>query len=367
MPWKTPDVYLTNGKKHFCNICNCDLVSQEKEIVLHPTKGTKSLSVKEWILFCPSCRRSYITQEMSRQLVKRYPGYYLDTSTYNLKPRKKNKIKKAVNHVDIVDIKEPVIDALSIYKDDLSVVAVIDTDNNNRFIIYKNKTFIESEKNSLLYTDNLARELLAAGLRVEKKKQYKFNNMQGKITGIETFHGIERNQILKRLVIRKGGGLNTLHKRGGDSFVDILLFSPFTQRYEILTATYNKFDDEYYVDARQWRKFVSKYGNPGVQLAFKHFTERDVYSYELDLRESSILMDYGYSSTLSKAARQEILAEMVDLGIISVHQIIQYLKFFIDFNGAKRNMASSRRAWEEDWDFIEKYKVNPDRFLIPHS
>lgn len=364
MARKTPSVYLTSGKKHYCSLCKCDLVSREKEIVLRPTKGIESLRVKEQILFCPGCRRSYITQEMSRQLVNRYFGYYLDVSTYNLKPRKKNKINKAL---DLADKKEPVTDELSIYKKDLSVVAVIDTDNDNRFIIYKNKTSIESEKNTLLYTDELARELLAAALRTEKKKQYKYNNMQGRISKAETFHGIERNQILKRLVIRKGGGLNTLHKRGGDSFVDILLFSPFTQRYEILTTTYNKFDEEYFVDARQWRKFVSKFGNPGIQLAFTHYAERDVYSYELDLRESSILMDYGYSSTLSKAARQEILAEMVDLGIISVYRIIQYLKFFIDFNGAKWNMANSRRAWEEDWDFIEKYKVNPDRFLIPHS
>ena len=362
MARKTPSVYLTNGKKHYCSLCKCDLVSQKKEIILHSTKGTESISVKEQILFCPECRHYYITQEMSRQLVKRYPGYYLDMSTYNLKHRKK--INKAL---DLTKIKDPVTDALSIYKKDLSVVAVIDTDNGNKYIIYKSNTFPESEKNSLLYTNVLARELLAASLRAEKNKQYKYNYIQGRITGVETFHGIEKNQILKRLVIRKGGGLKTLHKRGGDSFVDILLFSPFTQRYEILTTTYNKFDDEYFVDARQWRKFVSKYGNPGIHLAFTHYKEGDVYYYELDLRKSSILMDYGYSSTLSQSARQEILAEMVDLGIISVSHIIQYLKFFIDFNGAKNNMENSRRAWEEDWDFIEQYKVNPDRFLIPHS
>lgn len=364
MSYRTPTVYLTNGKKHYCSLCKCDLVSQEKEVLLFPTKGSKTLRVREQILFCPSCKRSYITQEMSRQFVKRYPGYYLDASTYDLKPHKKVKQSKTTLHDDA---KEPKKETISNYSKDLSVVAVVDTDNDNRYIIYKSKAFQDNEKHSLLYTDELARELLAAALRIEKSKRYKYNNMRGRITSIVTFHGIERNQILKRLVIRKGGGLNTLHKRGGDSFVDILLFSPFTRRYEILTTTYNKFDEEYFIDARQWRKFVSKYGNPGIQLLFTHYSESGSYNYEMDLRDSSILMDYGYSSTLTKAARQEILAEMVDLGIISVPRVIQYLKFFIDFNGAKWNMASSRRAWEEDWDFIEKYKVNPDRFLIPHS
>ncbi len=91
MSRKKPTLYLTNGKKHRCTFCKCDLIKQEREFQMLQIKGQEPLTVKEYVLFCPSCKKHFITQSMSCQLLKRYPGYYVDASDYNLKPAKPKK------------------------------------------------------------------------------------------------------------------------------------------------------------------------------------------------------------------------------------------------------------------------------------
>lgn len=99
MAWKKTEIYLTNGKKHFCNLCKCDLILQEKEFEMIQVKKVCSIKVREKILFCTSCKHFFITQNMSRELISKYPGYYVDVSLYDLKQntRKKVDMKSSVN------------------------------------------------------------------------------------------------------------------------------------------------------------------------------------------------------------------------------------------------------------------------------
>ena len=62
---------------------------REKEFEMVQIGGREKLKVREQILFCPSCKNYFITQDMSRLLVLSHPGYYVDVSVYDLKPSKK--------------------------------------------------------------------------------------------------------------------------------------------------------------------------------------------------------------------------------------------------------------------------------------
>ena len=103
MAWKKPAIYLTNGKKTFCGLCNCDMILVNKEFEMKQVGGNETISVSEEILFCPECKKFFITQEMSRALVRKHLGYYVDTSLYDLRPSKKEKKKQTVQHGDAIN------------------------------------------------------------------------------------------------------------------------------------------------------------------------------------------------------------------------------------------------------------------------
>lgn len=91
MPRST--IYLTNSRKHYCSLCKCDLVSQEKIFFMSQIGGAKLLTVTDELLFCPSCNRYFVTQEMCRLLVEKHPGYYLNASLMKDKKKKSDKPK----------------------------------------------------------------------------------------------------------------------------------------------------------------------------------------------------------------------------------------------------------------------------------
>lgn len=333
-------------RNSFCSSCKSSLI-KESMIVKSDNKGYYRL----YGLFCPKCRTLYV------------PENILDKLSEVCKYHFPNNIRNYTHPIQ--KKRESFISSLTKKELNNGIVMLIETDNGKRFTIVEKKDSTIPNSITLLYTEEFARELLAAALRPEKESIYKYKEYKGLIVHATPFSYYEDTLIITdKIVIRKGGGLH-YKKRGGDSFVDLLFYSPYTKRYEIVCATYNKYDDEYFIDIIVWRRFVKNYGNPG----FKPIFSTSVYDWDFsNLKESSILMDYGYSSTLPTKERREILTEMIDLDIVSVRKVLMYLQFFIDVPGAKINMYDSRRAWQSDWEYIKGYKVNPERFLIsPHS
>lgn len=214
----------------------------------------------------------------------------------------------------------------------------------------------------MIYTDDFARELLSAALIPEKNKQYNYKKNSGKILYYYIGEYIKNNKITDRIKIKKGGGIG-LPVKGGEQNVDVLLYSKKTKTYEILRATYNKFDDELYIDIRKYREFVKKYGMPGFEIYIDNNYHKYGYIDFCEMNDESILMIYGYSSKLPKSSREEILAEIIDLGILKPIDIINYLEFFIRSHSDIKYSANCRE-WEKDIKFVEKYKANPQRFLI---
>lgn len=236
------------------------------------------------------------------------------------------------------------------------------------YIIVSDADSADRNARRIHYTQPLARELLTALFHDSRQKQGCYNGKCFEVTG-SAFGGEKadkmRNEILaKKLILRQGGGNISSLTSGYYELVDLLLYSPFTKRYELLRATYDKRTDDYYTAPWRFRNFVESYGNPGLNLNF--YSEGRVFADFSEYNAESILMVYGYSAAegvMSEEQRQEILAEIVDLGILSPGRVARFMNFFIRTHPGIR-YTSARQKWENDLRFIDNYRVDRNRFLI---
>lgn len=232
---------------------------------------------------------------------------------------------------------------------------------------------IDSDANNVFdYKSLEGRELLSAAFASERERKGCLNNSIFEVIGRPIFREDVRNLpetiVPTQLMIKADGGYYTSTLDRKSELVDLLAYSPFSQRYELMRATYNKGLDYCYADLSIFRSFVQKYGNPGLAIDFDSSSSNGFF--RSDLRSESVLMGYGYNVSeangLSDRERREILAEIVDLEILTVHQIVNLLDFFCRLHSGDRNF-SARIKWENDKNFIENYKVNPNRFLIART
>lgn len=164
----------------------------------------------------------------------------------------------------------------------------------------------------------------------------------------------------KKLIIKKGGGIPYGSEDIGEPVI-LYLFSPYTQKYEVIHATYDNENQECFIDIRLFREFVAKYGNPGIKL-FPPDTKNFI-----DLNEESLLRCYGYNvnqtDNLSDNKRQEILREVIDLKIMNPYSIICLLRGCYSRAKGNRHLYACEK-YERDIEFVQNYKFNPQRFLI---
>jgi hypothetical protein len=180
----------------------------------------------------------------------------------------------------------------------------------------------------------------------------------------------KRDFLLDRLkvdtiVLRKGGGLYGGIAQHGTELVDILLYSPFTGCFEVAHATFDTENAIYYMDAKVFRSFVLKYGNPGIKIAAY---QRGLVDFST-MQEESILHAYGYvvgNNGVSDRERRNLLGEVMDLGLMSASSILNLLDLNIAMHPGEK-YENARFDWELDKQFVMEYKVNPDRFVVATS
>ena len=251
-------------------------------------------------------------------------------------------------------------------------------------IIFKDETTIKIRvtnerkdqdfaNNVFHYSENVARELLTAAFH--KGRQLK-GTLWGKPYVIKKVW--QRNKrkdngyiFLQQSAIRMhiGGGLNSSIKNSQKEIVAILLYSPFSDRYECINMTYDKTEGYCYVDPELCRKHIREHGNPGLPFDFGQSSN---YEFDGDSRydfmnTQSVLYTFGYSvserNCLSDKSRHEILADIMDLEILTASKTLQFLEFFKSSHPGERYYLA-RAKWDNDIDFVKNYKVNPNRFLI---
>lgn len=240
-----------------------------------------------------------------------------------------------------------------------------ETKENRLITIVSNRSDRNHEQDVFHYSDWFARQLLYAVF-----KQNRALNIAGHVFNILKVLRLDwkNDSILSQLkidtiILRSGGGLYGGIRQRGTELVDILLYSPFTDCFEIAHATYDAENKVYYMDAKVFRGFIEKYGNPGVKIAAYQPGARDFST----MREESILHAYGYvvgiTHGVPEKVRRELLGEVMDLGIMSAESILRLLEHNISMHPKEKDMYA-RMDWEADKQFVMEYNVNPDRFVV---
>lgn len=218
------------------------------------------------------------------------------------------------------------------------------------------------------YSNLLARELLTS--IYHSKRNIKIEDKEFKVEG-KYYPSNSKGEVFpselmpSEIRIKSGGGYYESIKTNHEEVVDVLLYSPLTKRYEIAHATYNHFENECFMDVGIFRSFLHKYGRPETRI---NIGEPFFSGWNFDkLRSESVLHAYGYyvaeKDGLTESQRHELLAEMVDLQLLTVSHIVYLLDFFVKTHTSDVYYYA-RDKWERDKNYISNYKVSPNRFLF---
>ena len=240
----------------------------------------------------------------------------------------------------------------------------------NDYIIVNNKNVAAG----IHYSSGVGRELLSAAFSPERKNRGVLYNREYRVIRtvfLDDKQSFVEKYITTDLYIKKDGGYRSSVLNSNFEIVDTLLYSYKTKMYEIIHSTYDKELESCFVDIRIFRQYVSEYGKPCVDLSFDYNNRiNDGANHSENwnnLNEESILKGYGYNVSraedLSDRQREEILAEIVDLEILTVSRIVGFLSFFIQTH-PQEMYFEARNKWNSDRDFIQNYCINSQRFLI---
>lgn len=236
-------------------------------------------------------------------------------------------------------------------------------------------------KNVYNYINKNARSLLCWAIKHNPREEpfrlnetsylllYHFErNNNGKENVNKQPKSMKPNLCVSHLEIKKGGGLKRQANR--EEIVVALVYSMFTHNYETINVTYNKNTHSYYVDIRLFRLFVQKYGKPDVQFSGMSSSSSNNRDSDFYFNTESFLHMYGYNvgskDALTDAQRSSILAEIIDLGYMSPHQIVVFLHGLISMRKPETYKTAIAK-WNTDIEFVKQYRINPSRFVILES
>lgn len=347
------EIAITTIPFDICTKCNRKLISGYAEI----PGNIPSLQGKT----CPSCGRFHLTsiKNLDHYLAAHYYQQRYRSSKFSLWRYAKEEILESENESNHLHHLKTTPGAA------LLVILQDEEGKEHEVFIVTSKSYENKAKKIIYLWTKAAMNLLTIAFHKENKGRT--FTLNGKKYTVKTvYSGDDSNGIIKTpttIYLRKNGGYYN-PSQPENPLVTALVFSPFTRHYEGMTVTYDTKEDVYYVDSTKFRDFIHKYGNPGVHIG--HYISTGSYGFDWsDLRDSSFLMDYGYNvsynDNLPRSVRHEMLAEIVDLQIATVSEIITHLNFCISTHAKYKSAVD---CWTDDMEFISMYKVNPQRFMI---
>ncbi len=372
--FRTPkSIVSTKKDPEFCPQCSGKL---EQYHALIPVEKKMKADVPG--LWCRKCDKLYVKDGSSiRKLLKDNSlakGYTLDGEelwNYTNRKRKikqKNKRKKKMNQIFKARLKK----LSEIPSSEVMICVHFEDKSYSDYIIVSNTNDCISNE-IIHYSSEMGRELISAAYAEQRESSGTINGKNFRVTQCIYPHPKYRQLsdyiIFTDLIIRPDGGYSSSCKNGQREMVHTLLYSLSTNRYEIIPSTFDKTTGECFVDIGLFRNYVNEYGRPNLS---PNFEVREVYGpMDFDeLNSESVLKCYGYSVSqaegLSTGERQELLAEIVDLEILTVKKVVTLLDFFIQTHAAPKYIEA-RFKWESDKKYIQGYNVNPQRFLIARS
>ena len=248
-------------------------------------------------------------------------------------------------------------------------VRFIRSDVIGEYIIVEKEQDADPKDEILHFKSKEARELLTAAFYSERNMQGSYNNFA--FTVCEVIPRKDASHFMKlispaQVRIRPKGGFQESILNRRYTLMSLLLYSPFSKRFEIMPVTHDRNMDICFTDISNFRYFIIHNGNPHLNLDFEPVSGSSSSKFEF-LNEESALYGYGYTvskaDSLSFFYRQQLLGEIIDIPILSPYRIIKYLEFFIQTHPS-HSYDEARSKWEEDLRFVHSYKHNPDRFLV---
>lgn len=339
-------IVLTNYACDECFDCNSRLVDFTNFVEINEHEAVKIPGK-----YCTKCHMFYESKGITLKNV--------------LAPHKASSAYDVVTKYLIPDYTDKIRELRSLRTASLAIHLRNCKSNDQRLIgIVASRTERNIEKDIFHYSDWLARRLLLT--LYQQKKTVSIAGEEFEVLKTIKLDWKDdsylNNLKIDTIVLRKGGGLyNGLPQREVE-LIDILLYSPFTGCFEVAHASHDKEHNIFYMDAKVFRAFVEKYGNPGVRIAAYQNGASDFST----LRDESILHAYGYvvgNSGLPTKSRHALLGEVMDLGLMSAQSILTLLELNISTHTADI-YANARACWEADKQYIMAYKVNPERFVV---
>ncbi len=368
--WKPyKKLYSANGET-YCPNCQQQLLKSETII---PIGENSNLLVKG--LVCPKCKSMFVkdTDKISKILKDNIysVGFYLNDIAYwqftELKRKRKlEKRKQKIAEEKLIKKEAQRKRSKYIFKSIESSAVLISVKFNDKseaeYIIITQKNSVSAE-NTIHYASPTGLELLAAAYVPARKRRGVLNGQNYRV--ISAFKNVDLLETIipSTVKIKTDGGYSSSVKNRNHEIIDLLLYSPYKKTYECVHATHDKEDNICFMDISIYRGFVKRFGNPGLQLSFPMSASAKMG----ELNEESILRGYGYtvakSENLSSDERKDLLAEIVDLDILTVARIVHHLDFCISLHAAPQ-YEDAKDKWASDKAFIENYKVNPARFML---
>ena len=340
------NLVLLNGRRYQCLMCGSKL---EESINFVPINESQGLRIPGQ--YCTQCNTFYDPQ-----------GHKLKNLSAELKLHKSCEIN---SEYLIPDYWKKVRAAQAVKSASFAVALRSRKNKKHRFVTVVSACSDKHHNQDVFhYSDLFIRQLLCEIYK--RNSAICISNEMFDILKIISLDGDHYRPLdhlkIDKIILRSGGGLYNGLRQSGIELVDILLYSPFTDCLEVSHASFDIKNAVYYMDSKVFRNFIMKYGNPGVKIAAYQSTARDFST----MQEESILHAYGYvvgNNGLPDKKRQELLGEVIDLGIMSAHSIISLIGHNISMHPGKQ-YENARTDWEMDRQFVLEYKVNPNRFVV---
>lgn len=371
--WKPyTKLYPINGQS-LCPKCQRPLVKDETII---PIAESSNVLLKG--LVCHACKSMFIRNaDDIVEMLKDNPystGFFLnDIAYWQYSETNEKKIREAKRRQKLKEIRakresqcQLKRNLLNSIESSVVLISIIFQDKTRaEYVITTNRTS-DSSENVIHYSSAIGRELLTAAYVPSRKKCGELDGMHYRIDSVFLNEKIPETLIPSYITIEPNGGYSTSLTSENFEIVDLLLYSPYKDIYECVHATHDKEDDICYMDISIYRRFIKNFGNPGLWVDFPKAANARIG----ELNEESILKGYGYSVAkndhLSSSERKELLAELVDLNILTVTKIAHHLDFCIQLHTDPKYQEAVIK-WISDKTFIENYKVNPARFMLSHG
>ena len=146
--------------------------------------------------------------------------------------------------------------------------------------------------------------------------------------------------------------------------VTALFFYPGSPSPAGMTVYYSPRDNTYFVNQETYNVFMRHYGLPYVLL---NPAPGEPFPTESGMAEESILHIYGYNVSaaddLTDRERQDILARLLDYGIVTSVQVLGLLEVLTFLGARNRMMANAVEKWRRDLAFVNTYKLSDQRTI----